>query len=63
MVTQFMAAVPTDILKISIGKLTEEFERVTTAIDLLIQGFQAAYVNPAMIIFDIIVIIKLRLKY
>ena len=50
MVTQFMAAIPTDILKASVGKLTEEFEKVTTAIDIIIQGLQAAYVNPAMII-------------
>ncbi|WP_037230384.1 CcdB family protein [Roseobacter sp. GAI101] len=39
MVTQFMAAIPTDILKTSVGKLAEEFEKVTTAIDLRIQGF------------------------
>ena len=39
MVTQFMAAVPTAILKISVGKLDEEFEKVTSAIDMLIQGF------------------------
>ncbi|MGB5865698.1 MAG: CcdB family protein [Sulfitobacter sp.] len=38
MVTQFMAAVPTSILKTSIGKLDEEFEKVTSAIDMLIQG-------------------------
>lgn len=39
MVTQFMAAVPTGILKTSVGKLDEEFEKVTSAIDMLIQGF------------------------
>ena len=39
MATQFMAAVPTSILKISIGKLDEEFEKVTSAIDMLIHGF------------------------
>ena len=39
MVTQFMAAVPTGILKISVGKLDEEFEKITCAIDMLIQGF------------------------
>ncbi|WP_439143542.1 CcdB family protein [Planktotalea sp.] len=39
MVTQFMAAVPTSILKVSVGKLDEEFEKVTSAIDMLIQGF------------------------
>lgn len=39
MVTQFMAAVPTRILKISVGKLDEEFETITSAIDMLFQGF------------------------
>jgi toxin CcdB len=39
MVTQFMAAVPTGILKVSVGTLDEEFEKVTSAIDMLIQGF------------------------
>ncbi len=39
MVTQFMAAVPTAILKTSVGKLDEEFEKVTAAIDMLMQGF------------------------
>ena len=39
MVTQFMAAVPTGILKTSVGKLDEEFEKVTAAVDMLIQGF------------------------
>ena len=39
MVTQFMAAVPTSILRISVGKLDEEFEKITSAIDMLIQGF------------------------
>ena len=39
MVTQFMAAVPTGILKTSVGKLDEEFEKVTAAIDMLMQGF------------------------
>ena len=39
MATQFMAAVPNGILKTSVGKLDEEFEKVTSAIDMLIQGF------------------------
>ncbi|UOA34066.1 Toxin CcdB (plasmid) [Sulfitobacter sp. DSM 110093] len=39
MVTQFMAAVPAGILRVSIGKLDEEFEKVTSAIDMLFQGF------------------------
>lgn len=39
MVTQFMAAVPTGILKSPVGRLDEEFEKVTAAIDMLLQGF------------------------
>lgn len=39
MVTQFMAAVPTSILKGPIGNLDEEFEKVTAAVDMLMQGF------------------------
>jgi toxin CcdB len=39
MVTQFMAAVPTSILKSSVGSLAEEFDKVTTAVDMLMQGF------------------------
>ena len=39
MATQFMAAVPNGILKTSVGKLDEELEKVTSAIDMLIQGF------------------------
>ena len=39
MVTQFLAAVPTGILKSSVGNLTEEFDTVTTAVDMLMQGF------------------------
>ena len=39
MVTQFMAAVPTGMLNISVRKLDEEFEKVTAAIDMLMQGF------------------------
>ena len=39
MVTQFIAAVPTGILKISVGTLDKEFEEVTSAIDMSIQGF------------------------
>ena len=38
LVTQFMAAVPTGILKIPVGRLDEEFEKVTSAIDMLIHG-------------------------
>jgi toxin CcdB len=41
LVTQFMAAGPTGILKISVGKLDEEFKKVTSAIDMLFQGFRA----------------------
>ena len=39
MVTKFMASVPTGILWVSVGKLDEEFERVTFAIHMLIRGF------------------------
>lgn len=39
MVTQFMAAVPTSILKNPVGQLDEEFAKITAAIDMLIQGF------------------------
>ncbi|WP_299987746.1 CcdB family protein [uncultured Ruegeria sp.] len=39
MVTQFMAAVPTGVLKSSIGNLKGEFEQITVAVDMLMQGF------------------------
>jgi len=39
MVTQFMASVLTGILQVSVGKLDEDFEKVTSAIDILIRGF------------------------
>lgn len=39
MVTQFMAAVPVGILKSPVATLEQEFEQVTTAIDMLVQGF------------------------
>lgn len=39
MVTQFMTSVLTGILQVSVGKLDEEFEKVTSAIDILIRGF------------------------
>ncbi|GIT89090.1 MULTISPECIES: CcdB family protein [Roseobacter] len=39
MVTQFMAAVPTSMLNSAVGKLDEEFEKVTAAVDMLMQGF------------------------
>lgn len=39
MVTQFMAAVPVGILKSSVASLEEEFEKITVAIDMLMQGF------------------------
>ena len=39
MVTQFMAAVPNGILRTQVGKLDGEFEKVTAAIDMLMQGF------------------------
>lgn len=39
MVTQFMAAVPTGILKSPVGTLDAEFEKITIAVDMLMQGF------------------------
>ena len=39
MVTQFIAAVPIGVLKAPIERLDQEFEQVTVAIDMLIQGF------------------------
>ncbi|EEE35647.1 conserved hypothetical protein [Rhodobacteraceae bacterium KLH11] len=39
MVTQFMAAVPVGILKAPIGSLKDEFEQITGAVDMLMQGF------------------------
>jgi len=39
MVTQFMAAVPNGILKNPIERLDGKFEQITSAIDMLIQGF------------------------
>lgn len=38
-VTQFLAAVPIGVLKSPVGNLAGEFETVTTAIDMLMQGF------------------------
>ena len=39
MVTQFMAAVPTGVLKGPVGTLDGKFEQITSAIDMLLQGF------------------------
>jgi toxin CcdB len=39
MVTQFMAAVPLAILKMPLGNLGDDFDRITLAIDMLMQGF------------------------
>ncbi|WP_306115022.1 MULTISPECIES: CcdB family protein [unclassified Roseovarius] len=39
MVTQFMAAVPRTMLREPVTSLKDRFEEITTAIDLLIQGF------------------------
>lgn len=38
-VTQFLAAVPTGILKPPVGNLEQEFEKAATAVDMLVQGF------------------------
>ena len=39
MVTQFMAAVPRSILRDPVANLNDSFEDITSAIDMLIQGF------------------------
>lgn len=39
MVTQFMAAVPVGILKNAVGHFDQEFETITSAIDMVMQGF------------------------
>ncbi|MEE9429340.1 MAG: CcdB family protein [Paracoccaceae bacterium] len=39
MVTQFIATVPRSILKDPVSNLREEFAEITSAIDMLIQGF------------------------
>ncbi len=39
MVTQFMAAVSVGVLKSPVGNLTDEFEKITIALDMLMQGF------------------------
>lgn len=39
MVTQFMAAVPKSILKLPVENLNTDFEKITTAVDMLMQGF------------------------
>lgn len=39
MVTQFMAAVPVGILKSQVCDLSDEFDQITVATDMLMQGF------------------------
>lgn len=39
MVTQFLAAVPVGLLKSPVDNISEDFGKVTTAIDMLMQGF------------------------
>lgn len=39
MVTQFMAAVPVGMLASSIANIEAEFDKVTAAVDMLMQGF------------------------
>jgi len=39
MVTQFMAAVPISILRSSVSNIEAEFDKITEAIDMLMQGF------------------------
>ena len=39
MVTQFMAAVPARMLTNSIANIEAEFDKITAAVDMLMQGF------------------------
>ncbi len=39
MVTQFLAAVPTSLLRQRVGTLAEAHDEVTVALDMLFQGF------------------------
>lgn len=39
MVTQYLAAVPSSLLNSRVGDLNEDFEQITIAIDMLMQGF------------------------
>ena len=39
MMTQYIAAVPCSILKASVGDLSERFDAVTAALDMLFHGF------------------------
>ncbi|MCB1376963.1 MAG: CcdB family protein [Alphaproteobacteria bacterium] len=39
MVTQFMAAVPEGMLTSSVVRIESEFEKITSAVDMLMQGF------------------------
>ncbi len=39
MVTQFLAAIPLGVLKSQVGNLSDEFDQITIAIDMLKQGF------------------------
>ncbi|MES0828266.1 CcdB family protein [Ruegeria sp. SCP11] len=39
MVTQFLAAIPLGVLKPQVGNLGDEFDQITIAIDMLLQGF------------------------
>lgn len=39
MVTQFLAAVPVGILKSPVANQRESFDKITTAVDMLMQGF------------------------
>ena len=39
MVTQFMASVPTSILKTPITNLSDHFAEITNALDMVFQGF------------------------
>jgi len=37
--TQFLAAVPISILKVPVGNLSEQYLKITNALDMVFQGF------------------------
>ncbi len=39
MLTQALAAIPTKELKSSVGNLSDDFDKITAALDMLFQGF------------------------
>ncbi len=39
MMTQYIAAVPVSILKVPLGDLSDKFDAITSALDMLFHGF------------------------